>query len=166
MSSGEGRPREQDSRTTIFRRNVDRNYNLKIKASRALYSEISKKFPTLPFTLRSIEDERQAKLGLRECIQHELISPYPVLFERSGQFVAHIKFTILVLPNGNTKITGLGYPPGSVVSSEDKILPESAREILATETKKKKPKKKKATGATEPDAISTDNSQGGTEESS
>ena len=145
MTTGDGRPREQDSRTTIYKRNVDRNYSLKMKASRALYSEINKKYPTLPFAIRSFEDETQAKLGIRELIQHELVSGYPVLFERPGSHVAHLKFSILVLPQGNVRIAGLDHPPGTFVSSEDKVLPEAAREILATDptisSKKKKSKK-------------------------
>lgn len=144
MSSGEGKPREGDTRTTVFKRNVDRNYNLKIKASRVIFSEINKKFPTMPFTIRALEDERQAKLGVRECMQHQLLTGYPVLYERHGDFVAHVKFTILLLPNGNTKITGLDLPAGLYVSSEDKVLPEATRELLAAATKTKKSKKKKA----------------------
>jgi len=143
MTSGEGKPREQDARTTIFKRNVDRNYNLKMKASRTLFSEVNKKFPTMPFTIRALEDERQARLGIRECLQHELLTPYPVLYERPGDFVAHVKFTVLLLPNGNLKITGLDLPAGLYVSSEDKVLPEATRELLASSTKKKKAKKEK-----------------------
>jgi methionine aminopeptidase len=149
MTSGDGKPRERETRTTVFKRNVDRNYNLKIKASRVVFSEINKKFPTMPFTLRALEDERQAKLGVRECVQHELLTPYPVLFERTGEFVAHVKFTILVLPNGNTKITGVDLPTGLYVSSEDKVVPEATRELLAAPSKKKKTKKKKAGEETE-----------------
>lgn len=149
MSSGEGKPRERETRTTVFKRNVDRNYNLKIKASRVIFSEINKKFPTMPFTIRALEDERQAKLGVRECVQHQLLTPYPVLYERPGDFVAHVKFTILLLPNGNTKITGLDLPPGLYVSAEDKVLPEATRELLAAATKTKKSKKKKAESESE-----------------
>ncbi len=42
----------------MFRRAVENQYSLKVKASRALISEVNKKFPTLPFTLRALEDER------------------------------------------------------------------------------------------------------------
>jgi hypothetical protein len=35
--------------------------------------------------------------------------PYPVLHERKGDFVAHVKFTVLLLPNGTLQISGL--PP-------------------------------------------------------
>lgn len=94
---------------------------------------------------RALEDERQAKLGVRECVQHELLTPYPVLFERPGDFVTHVKFTILLLPNGNTKITGLDLPEGVFVSTEERTLSAELQAVLDTENKKKKkPKKKKA----------------------
>mmetsp|Transcript_6631 Transcript_6631/g.10015 ORF Transcript_6631/g.10015 Transcript_6631/m.10015 type:complete len:388 (+) Transcript_6631:98-1261(+) len=146
MSTGEGKPRDMDTRTTVYKRNVDRTYNLKMKASRAMFSEISKKFPTLPFSLRSLEDERQAKLGVRELVQHELIAPYPVLYERADDHVVHVKFTVLLLPSGTTKITGMSLPEGMALS-EGKTLPEDIQNLLAAENKKKKKsKKKKATG--------------------
>lgn len=143
MSTGEGKSREHDTRTTVYKRNVDKNYSLKMKASRALFSEINKKFPTLPFTIRGLEDEMQAKLGLRECVQHELLTPYAVLHERPGDFVAHFKFTVLLLPGGTSKITGMDLPEGVFVSAEDKVLPAEIQAVLDEESKKKKKSKKK-----------------------
>jgi len=145
MSTGEGKPREIDTRTTIYKRAVDKAYNLKMKNARSLLSEINRKFPTLPFTIRAMEDERNAKLGVRECVQHELLTPYPVLFERTNDFVVHVKFTILVLPNGTSKITGISLPENIYVSTKS-LSPENA-EILTVELgskKKKKSNKKKS----------------------
>jgi hypothetical protein len=34
MSTGEGKSKESEIRTTVFKRNINRNYNLKSKASR------------------------------------------------------------------------------------------------------------------------------------
>ena len=47
----------------------DKTYQLKMKASRTLFSEITKKFTKMPFTLRMCEDERQARMGITECIK-------------------------------------------------------------------------------------------------
>ena len=47
-----GKPREGETRTTVFKRQVDKMYNLKMKASRQFYSDVSKKAPVFPFTLR------------------------------------------------------------------------------------------------------------------
>ncbi|KAK3007018.1 hypothetical protein RJ639_016215 [Escallonia herrerae] len=55
--------------------------------------------------LRALEEKR-ARLGLLECVNHDLLQPYPVLYEKPGSdLVAHIKFTVLLMPNGSDRIT-------------------------------------------------------------
>lgn len=104
-STGDGKPKLLDERqTTIYKRAVDKNYHLKLKASRFIFSEINQKFPIMPFTARALEEKR-ARLGLVECVNHELLQPYPVLHEKPGDLVAHIKFTVLLMPNGSDRIT-------------------------------------------------------------
>lgn len=98
-------PREEGTRTTIFKRAVDETYLLKLKASRYVISEINQHFPTLPFNLRYISDEGQAKLGVKDCVSHNLLHSYPVLYEKDGSFVAHFKTTILITPNGVDSIS-------------------------------------------------------------
>jgi curved DNA binding protein len=109
MSTGDGNARPGDLRTTIFKRNVEQQYHLKMQAARALLAEVDKKFPTLPFTLRHLQDVRKAKLGISECISHGLLTPYPSLHEHSGT-VAHFKCTVLLLPSGTARVTGLDMP--------------------------------------------------------
>jgi len=110
MSSGEGKPRETGIRTTVYKRAVEKKYALKSKVSRTFFNDVNKKYPTLPFSVRSFEDEKAVKMGIRECVTHELLLPYPVLNEKRGDFVGHVKVTVLLLPSGNTaQITGL--PP-------------------------------------------------------
>jgi len=148
MTSGEGKPREGDTRTTVYKRAVDKTYKMKMKASRIFYSEVSKKFPTLPFTLRAFDDERAARMGVRECVNHQLLLPYPVLFERTGDQIAHVKFTVLLLSSGTVKITGISIEESSSLFQSDKPpLPEDLQALLAqsrTDKDKKKKKKKKA----------------------
>lgn len=109
MTTGDGKPRELGNRTTVYKRAVENKYALKNKSSRAFFNDINKRFPTLPFSLRSMPDEKAAKMGVRECVTHQLLMPYPVLHERNGDFVAHVKFTVLLLPSGTLQISGL--PP-------------------------------------------------------
>jgi len=63
LSTGEGKPRECEARTTVFKRAVEENYRLKMKASRYVINEVNKRFPTLPFSLRAL-DERQGRMGV------------------------------------------------------------------------------------------------------
>lgn len=76
LSTGEGKPRETESRTTVFKRAIDKSYSLKMKASRYLFNEVNKKYPTLPFSLRSTEDPKQARLGVSEMVKHEMLVSY------------------------------------------------------------------------------------------
>jgi len=41
-----------------------------------------------------------------------------VLSERPGDIVAHIKFTVLLLPTGTAKVTGLPYNPSTIKSDK------------------------------------------------
>ncbi|GMI71007.1 hypothetical protein HRI_000770000 [Hibiscus trionum] len=50
-------------------------------------------------------EEKIARLGLVECVNHDLLQPYFVLHEKPGDHVAHIKFTVLLMPNGSDQIT-------------------------------------------------------------
>ena len=148
MSSGDGKARPSPLRTTVYKRNVETNYRLKMKASRYVLSEVDKKFPTLPFTLRHFEDEKQAKMGITECMTHGLVTPYPSLHEHSGQ-VAHFKCTVLLLPSGTARVTGLDLPayfqqtkePDEETQAVLKELAEIAAKKAAKKAKKKKKKK-------------------------
>ena len=72
----------------MWKREISTVYNLKSKSARAFFVEVNKRFPTLPFSIRSCEDKIAAKVGVKECFEHELIMPYPVLTEKPGEFVA------------------------------------------------------------------------------
>lgn len=141
LSTGEGKPRESEARTTVFKRAVDKSYRLKMRSSRTLFNEINQKFPTLPFTLRAFDDERQARMGVVECMKHELVHPYPALYERPGDVVVHFKFTLLLLPSGSIRITGVAIDPASYTT--EATLPEEVQTILSLSSKKKKKRSKK-----------------------
>lgn len=136
ISSGEGKPKVTDEKeTNIFKRAVDKSYSLKLKTSRALFSEVSSKFSVLPFTARSLEDIRGARMGLVECVNHELLQPYPVLREKSGDLVAHFKFTVLLMPNGSDRITGA---PLQALEPTKPLEDPEVKALLALGTKSKK----------------------------
>ncbi|KAL2902090.1 ERBB-3 BINDING PROTEIN 1 [Bienertia sinuspersici] len=141
-STGDGKPRMLDEKqTTIYKRAVDKNYHLKIKASRFILSEINQKFPIMPFTARALEEKR-ARLGLVECVTHDLLQPYPVLHEKPGDYVAHTKFTVLLMPNGSDRVTS--HPLQELQPTKTVDDPEiKAWLALGIKTKKKGGGKKK-----------------------
>merc|ERR1711862_380897 len=122
LSTGDGRAKPGELRTTVYKRNVELNYRLKMKSSRNLLSEVDRKYPTLPFTTRNFTDERTAKMGVTEC-------------------VTHFKCTVLLLPSGTSRISGLELPD---YFKTDKIPDETSIEVLKQlkEEEEKKAKKK------------------------
>ena len=66
---------------------TDETYMLKMKNSREFYSNVSKKFGTMPFTLRMMENETKAKMGVVECVTHRLVEPFQVLYEKDSKSI-------------------------------------------------------------------------------
>merc|ERR1712178_588273 len=96
MSTGEGKGREAELRSTVFKRAVETSYLLKTQKARQFISEVNKRFPALPFTLRAIEDVQVARVGVVEARRHELLEEYPVLKEKPEEIVAQFKFRAVV----------------------------------------------------------------------
>ena len=63
FTTGDGKPKDKGLRTTVYKRIIDHKYGLKVKASRTFFNEVNKRFPTFPFSLRYISDEKNARLG-------------------------------------------------------------------------------------------------------
>lgn len=152
MSTGDGKPKEMDMRPTVYKRMSQEVYQLKMKASRAVLGEISKGFPYFPFPLKAL-DSKTARFGIVECVNHDLVQPYPVMWEKDGDFVAHLKFTALITANGVIKVTGPQANP-TLFNSEFALSDPELKKTMVTASaggakKKKKPKKKKAAGAAE-----------------
>jgi hypothetical protein len=107
----------------------------------------------MPFTLRSIEDEKNARLGVKECVNHKLLDPFTVLYEKDDEFVAQFKYTVLLLPNGTLKITGLPFE-SQLYQSEHSLVDQTLTDLLhlaiAPKSKKKNKNKKKDEGDAKP----------------
>merc|ERR1719230_2403298 len=90
-----------------------------------------------------IEDQQVALLGVSEAKRHELIEEYPVLKEKDKEFVAQFKFTVLLLPGGTKKITGmpLGDAEKQLVTAHE-VKDEDLKKLLSTSSNPKKKKKK------------------------
>ncbi|XP_020571748.1 ERBB-3 BINDING PROTEIN 1-like [Phalaenopsis equestris] len=167
-TTGEGKPKLLDEKqTTIYKRAVDKNYHLKLKASRFIFSEINQKFPIMPFSARALEEKR-ARLGLVECVNHDLLQPYPVLHEKPGDIVAHIKFTVLLMPNGSDRITH--HPLQQLQTSKNIDNDPEIKTWLALgiKTKKKgsgkKKKGKKSENSAESEPMAEDEIEGSAQE--
>jgi len=142
MSTGEGKGRETELRNTVYKRAVETTYVLKTQKARQFISEVNKRFPALPFSLRAIEDQQVARIGVSEARRHELLEEYPILQERAGQYVAQFKFTVLLLPGGTKKITGLALGDlDAQAKSSFSVQDEEMKKLLASSANAKKKKK-------------------------
>jgi len=143
ISTGEGKTKQADCRTTVYKREIQNSYNLKINKSRQFFAEANKKFPSLPFSLRAFEDQTGAKVGIRECVDHELMIPYPVLEEKKDEFVAHFKTTIAVLPKSTVILCGDIKFDTTKLKCENELKDSDMKWLVASEMWVKEKKMKK-----------------------
>jgi methionyl aminopeptidase len=115
-------------------------YNLKIAKSRAFFAEANRRFPSLPFSLRAFEDTIGAKVGVKGCVDHELMQEFPVLVEKEGEFVAHFKSTIAILPRSTAVLAGaLPYDLSKLeAAAAHSIKNEEVKALIAKDLWKKK----------------------------
>lgn len=83
-SSTEGKPKPGPARTSVYKK-TDVRYELKMKTSRLILSELNTKFGQFPFPLRDLEDEKKAKMGILECAKHGVVLPFDVLYDKDGK---------------------------------------------------------------------------------
>nr|WCZ58561.1 ErbB-3 binding protein 1 [Andalucia godoyi] len=145
-TTGDGKLKQTESRTTIYKRAVENNYDLKLKASRALFSEINAEYPTFPFAVRYFPDAK-SRLGMKEIVEHQLVHAYPVLTEKPGEFVAQFKTTVLLLPSGTSRVTGLSVDFSTFPTKPSKDIlasppSDELKDLLAAAFADKKSKKK------------------------
>lgn len=148
VSTGEGMGKDADIRTTVYKREMDVQYNLKSKHARAFFSIVNHKYPTLPFSIRGFEDLTGAKVGVKECVEHDLIMAYPVLTEKVGEYVAQFKGTIVVQPKSTAILSGGralhnkdGYATPKAIANEE-LKELIARDLWKHEKAKKEEAKK------------------------
>lgn len=146
LTSGEDtKAKSHNDRTSIFQKTTS-TYQLKMKTSRATYGEIVKKAGAFPFTLRTLEDQTKARMGVRECVQHGLLKEFDVTTTtETKDLTAQYFATFVVTKTGVSRITpaptfyvGAG---SEVVKSEVKIEDEEIAGTLARGLKPKKTKK-------------------------
>lgn len=142
VSTGEGKPKEAELKPTVFKRAIETTYKLKTDSSRKLLSVVEHNFFNFPFSMNSFDNPENvkttkpieniktvAKIGLSECVNHELFNPYPVMTEKKGEFVAHFKWTVAIRNEGPIVIAG-NLLDLSKFESENKVEDEITKKNL------------------------------------
>ncbi|MCJ1466727.1 Curved DNA-binding protein (42 kDa protein) [Pseudocyphellaria aurata] len=147
VSLGTGKIKTLENRPTLHRRTTI-TYGLKRPSSRQTLSEIVKKFGTFPFSLRQLDDERAAKVGVVECVRSNVLRQYEVVADKDAAPVARLLTTIAITKNGIIRLTTPPALDTSKYQTEKKITDEEILGILqqpvaSAKSKNKKKKKKK-----------------------
>ena len=93
LSLGSGKVKQLEQRPTLHRKTTQ-TYGLKRATSRKILSEVQKKFGTFPFSLRQLEDERDAKSGVVECVRGNVFRQYELVGDKDGAPVARLLTTV------------------------------------------------------------------------
>jgi hypothetical protein len=93
VSLGSGKIKTFENRATLHRRTA-LTYALKRPSSKKVLTEVVKKFGTFPFSLRQLEDERDAKVGVVECVRGNVFRQYEVVGDKDNEPVARLLTTI------------------------------------------------------------------------
>ncbi|KAG8531579.1 uncharacterized protein KY384_003209 [Bacidia gigantensis] len=151
ISTGTGKNRILEKRPTLHRRTTI-TYQLKRPSSRKTLSEIVKKFGTFPFSLRQLGDEREAKVGVVECVRSNVLRQYEVIADKDLAPVARVFCT--VAPDKEK------YKSGKKITDPEilKLLDQPISKPTSGKSKNKKKKKKPAKKADENDDDEEDSS--------
>lgn len=151
VSLGSGKIKNLENRATLHRRTT-LTYGLKRPSSRKVLSEVVKKFGTFPFSLRQLDDEREAKVGVVECVRGNVFRQYEVVGDKDGADVGRLFTTVAITKNGLTRLSTPPTPNLEQFKTDKKITDEEILKILEqplakntgskNKNKKKKPAKK------------------------
>lgn len=93
--------------------------------------------PSFCFSLNSFEDQNAAKIGLKECLEHDLLVPYPVLVEKQGDLVAQFTITVMITKGKTIALTGLPIDE-ELYKTENSIKDEEILKLLTQSLEKPK----------------------------
>ncbi|GAA6037970.1 hypothetical protein JCM8097_009515 [Rhodosporidiobolus ruineniae] len=145
VTDGDRTPKAADvSRTTVFSKTTQ-TYMLKMKTSRDTFNEISQKAGSFPFTLRIMDDEVRARMGVRECVQHQLVRGYDLTTtDKPESLSASVFITFAVTKTGATRLSlAPSFYSADKVKADVKVS-EALQAELARSLKPKAAKKKKS----------------------
>jgi methionine aminopeptidase len=93
VSLSSGKVKNFDQRPTLHRVINDSGRATRPTSKKLMY-DAKKNFNHFPFSLRQLESERDAKLGVLECVRNGLLRQYEVVGDKEGQPVARVLTTI------------------------------------------------------------------------
>lgn len=141
-SSKDGKAKRGDIKTTIYKL-TGSNYSLKLKSSHQALAEVKKQSANFPTTTRNFADPKKGRMGLQECVSHNVMVAYDVVAEKENEIIAQFFTTAAITKNGVVKLGSANFDI-SQVESTHKIEDEEILALLKNPLKKSKKTKKAA----------------------
>ena len=150
-TSPDGKVRQSNYRTTMYKL-TGNSYALKLKLSHQILGEFKAKSPgPFPVNIKNMDDIRKARLGVIECVNHQILLPYDIMIGKEGEPIAQFFTTFAVTKNGILKFTSPSFESDLYKSDKnikDEKLTNLISQPLKAAAKKKKDNKKQAEGNT------------------
>lgn len=139
-TSNDGKVKVSDYKTSLYKL-TGNSYALKLKTSHQALGEFRQKASGLfPMNIKNLDDVRKARMGLIECVNHQVLLSYDVMTEKEGEYVAQFFTTFGVTKNGIVKFTSPSFNP--VMYKTDKKIEDEGLTSLLAQPIKTNPKKK------------------------
>lgn len=143
VTSGTGKPKASELKTNIYKRRLENTYLLKSDKARSFLKQVNTRYPALPFSLRHFEDQTAVRIGVKHCLDHDLIEPFAVIEEEKGEVVAHWKATVALLANGTVFLSGNFDVNKDNFDTENTIENQEIKDLLAVSMDLKDQKKRR-----------------------
>ena len=147
----EGKTKESELRTTVFKRNIDVTYDLKTTMARSFLNEIKNNCHDMGFSIALLENKLEARVGSTQCLKNGHLEPFQVVEEKSGSVVAQFKWTVaisskrLILLAHRLETSVELQQPSEALMKDDvlgALLQKPLADFTSSKMKKKKNKKK------------------------
>lgn len=143
-TSADGKVKPSNYKTSLYKL-TGNLYALKLKSSHQILGELkAKSSGPFPVNVRNLDDARKARMGLIECVNHQVVLAYDIMAEKEGEYVAQVFTTFAVTANGIVKFTHPTFDADRYQTDKaigDEEIKSLIAQPLKTSAKKKKTKK-------------------------
>jgi methionine aminopeptidase len=94
LSSGKGLLKASEQKINIYKRNHSIYHSVRLQASKSALKEFQKN--KFAMSTKDFDHSIKVRLGMKECMNHHLIEPYPIHCEQSDEFIVRNMFTVIV----------------------------------------------------------------------
>lgn len=142
-TSSDGKVKKSDYSTSLYKL-TGSSYSLKLKSSHQILGEFKAKSQgPFPYNIKNFDDARKARVGLIECVNHQVILAYDVMTEKPGEYVAQYFTTFAITKNGVLQFTNPTFN-SELYKSDKEIKNDEIVQLLEQPLKTNAKKKKKA----------------------